>query len=96
MHREWSDGWFDELMPYRSPEKLPADIADAAVAFGTLMRSIRGGLGLTQRRLAERCGVSQTTISRFERGRAPTMRFELVLKILVALRVELAVRPCAW
>jgi DNA-binding XRE family transcriptional regulator len=52
------------------------------VKFGELVRMWRLDHGLSQRRLADKVGLSQTTISRLERGRAPGLALWSVLPIL--------------
>ena len=55
------------------------------VAFGALFRRGRGYAGLTQRQLEDRSGVSQSVISRFERGRAPGLSSERLLRMANAI-----------
>ena len=56
-------------MPYRRPET--AGLAEMLQRFGVELRRCRMDAGLSQSRLAEESGVSQSTISRLERGKAP-------------------------
>jgi transcriptional regulator with XRE-family HTH domain len=41
---------------------------------GLAIRRVRLSLGWTQRMLGDRCGLSQSSISRIEAGLAPTLR----------------------
>lgn len=50
-----------------------------------MARSLRCERGLTQRALAERCGLSQSTISRLENGLAPGVRVIWLARLLVSL-----------
>ena len=55
-----------------------------SVCFMTNMRDIRRQLSLTQNELADRLGVQQSTISRYERGDLPIdKRTQLALDALV-------------
>ena len=52
---------------------------------GARFRNCRIKAGLSQRRLAELAGVSQSTISRLERGLVLGMRFEAAMRIAAAI-----------
>lgn len=52
---------------------------------GARFRHGRRQAGMSQRRLAERAGVSQSMVSRFERGRAPGMGALRFIRIGMAL-----------
>ncbi len=56
---------------------------------GRTVRDGRRRLGLTQRQLAGRAGVSQATISRVERGRAAGIPLARVARVLDVLEVRL-------
>ena len=72
------------------------------VAFGKLVRRCRRSSGLSQRRLGDRSGVSQSTISRLERGLVPGLATWKLVKIgfVLGVRLPLAFCPhdheCAW
>jgi hypothetical protein len=55
-------------MPYQQFREMSVTDRRALVILGAGIRIGRRRLGLTQRELAERSGVSQTAISRLERG----------------------------
>jgi transcriptional regulator with XRE-family HTH domain len=52
---------------------------------GRQVRRTREFLGLTQRELAQRAGVSQGAVSRFEGGRAMSASFLTIVRLNVAL-----------
>jgi transcriptional regulator with XRE-family HTH domain len=54
----------------------------------THIRKLRIKLGLSQDQLAQRAGVSQSTISKFESGATGAMFFEEYFRVLRALEVE--------
>lgn len=72
------------------------------VAFGAKVRRGRELAHLTQRQVAAKSGVSQSVISRFERGLAPGMTVERFWRIATAIgpRLPLGVCPhehdCIW
>jgi transcriptional regulator with XRE-family HTH domain len=66
----------------------PVDVR-ALAQIGSAMRTARRRLAWSQRRLAWRCGVSQSTISRLEAGKAPTTHLVRLARILIALDAEL-------
>jgi transcriptional regulator with XRE-family HTH domain len=55
------------------------------VEFGSGIRPLRLGLGLSQAALAERCGYSQSTISRVEHGLVPNMQLRRTVVLLNVL-----------
>ena len=61
---------------------------EALRVLGATYRSIRVARGLTQRQLSARSGLSQSTISRFENGRAPWLAAVWIARLLAALDVE--------
>ena len=61
---------------------------------GALVRSARKKLGLSQKDLADRVGVSGMWISNLERGKGGA-RFDLILKTLAALNMQLRGEPDA-
>ena len=70
--------------------------------FGDVVRQARTSTGMGQRDLAERCGVSQSTISRLERGGVARLPLVRLLSLSFALdgRVPIGACPhghaCAW
>ncbi|HSO31892.1 MAG TPA: helix-turn-helix domain-containing protein [Labilithrix sp.] len=65
-------------------------IVRTAAELGLLLRSRRRELGLDQRTLAERIGVSRLWIIEFERGKARA-EIGLVMRALIALDLQLDV-----
>ena len=74
---------------FRAPDR---SIVNGSVA--DIIRTSRLGLGITQRELGERAGVSASTISNFERGVNSRSGGWLttVTKVLRALDLELSIR----
>ena len=74
----------------------------AAIAFGRMFRRARLMAGYSQRALAARSGVSQSVISRFERGMAPGMSVERLVILCDALAPHMPFgfcpheHRCAW
>ena len=74
------------------------------VLFGSRLRHGRGQAGISQRQLAERAQVSQSTISRLERGLAIGLTFIRLVAICRALDPAFpfgccphaAPHPCRW
>ena len=58
------------------------------IALGRMMRRARRLAGLSQDRVEAISGVSQSAISRFERGLAPGMTIERLLRIASAVGVS--------
>jgi DNA-binding XRE family transcriptional regulator len=52
---------------------------------GARFRNGRQQAGLTQRQLAEKAGISQSVVSRFERGLVARMSAERVVRLAIAL-----------
>ncbi|MEW5991548.1 MAG: helix-turn-helix transcriptional regulator [Chloroflexota bacterium] len=61
---------------------------EALTVLGGVFRGLRTGRGLTQRQLEARSGVSQSTISRFENGKAPWLAAVQIARLLAALDLE--------
>lgn len=88
------------VMPYQRPE----DERDQSLLrrFGIELRRCRVSAGLSQVELARRSGVSQSTISRIERGNAPSAAMFKLVKISSAMgqRFPFAFCPhphfCSW
>ncbi len=60
---------------------------------GSRIKAIRESAGVSEARLAEAVGVTQPTVSRWERGHVALRVFQLV-KIASALRVDVAEIIC--
>ena len=77
--------------------RVPQAVEDAAIErlrqignppaarLGAVMRTVRRRAGLTQSQLARAVGMQRSSISRLERGRAPSVTFERFLAILEAV-----------
>ena len=87
-------------MPYLRPES--AGLAEMLRRFGLELRRCRMHRSLSQARLAEASGVSQSTISRLERGKAPAaaMLKLVLLSEVLGYSFPLGYCPhghlCAW
>jgi transcriptional regulator with XRE-family HTH domain len=87
-------------MPYQGPDS--AGLNDMLKRFGAELRRCRHRCGLTQDRLAGLSGVSQSTISRLERGRAPYASLHLIIRLsdVMEPRMPLGFCPhdhrCGW
>jgi transcriptional regulator with XRE-family HTH domain len=64
------------------------------VEFGRYLKRARGLSQLSQRRLAELSGLSQSTISRLERGIAPSVGIDRIVVLGRALRRALPLGTC--
>ena len=71
---------------------LKAKMATRGLGVGDLIRTIRTQLGMSQKVLANRAGVPQSTVSRIERGQSD-MSVSTLHKILKALSCDLVVTP---
>src|SRR4051812_50218933 len=71
-----------------------AKATDRVSAFGRILRRARHCAGLSQQRLADLSGVSQTTISRLERGKAPRTPIDRVLALQAVLGGWLPMGVC--
>lgn len=59
---------------------------------GQIVRRQRTGLGLTQRQLAERSGISERSVVSLELGDATGMRLDKLLEVLSALGLSMDIR----
>ena len=90
------------MKPFFSSEKLlieeimqaslKAKIAIRGLAIGALIKTIRGQLGMSQKTLAKRAGVPQSTVSRIEQGKRD-MSLLTLRKIVEALSCDLVIVP---
>jgi len=87
-------------MPYRRPET--PGLADLLRRFGMELRRCRQQAGWSQTQLSERSGVSQSTISRLERGKAPAAAMVKLVYLSDALEYYFPLgycphgHDCAW
>jgi transcriptional regulator with XRE-family HTH domain len=90
------------MKPYSPSEKLfIEEIMSAArqlrgatkgLSIGSLIKSIRVQLGMSQKALAQRAGVPQSTVSRIEKGQSDTT-LSTLNKLLQALSCDLVMAP---
>ena len=73
-------------MPFQMEDLDPETRAGLAT-LGEAMANLRGSRGISQHLLSRRSGVSQSSISRLEAGKAPWMRARLLGRLLAALGV---------
>jgi hypothetical protein len=66
-------------------DRRTAEELDRLAAFGRFVKRARQCAGISQQRLADLSGVSQSVISRCERGQAPRLALERVLAIQAVL-----------
>jgi transcriptional regulator with XRE-family HTH domain len=66
---------------------------DALRVLGHVLRTLRAERGLSQRALATRCGLSQPTISRLERGLAEGVRVAWIARLLAGLDTRVKFLP---
>ena len=78
---------FTATMGYRLEDQDPPT-CEALAVLGSVFRAIREARGLTQRQLAARSGLSQSTISRFENGKAPWLAAVWIARLLAGLDLE--------
>jgi DNA-binding XRE family transcriptional regulator len=72
-----------KLWPYVSERgELPPE---HFAVIGARFRNGRGQMGLTQRRVAEIASISQSVVSRFERGLVGRMSAERIVRLALAL-----------
>jgi DNA-binding Xre family transcriptional regulator len=85
-----SDVRFHADMTYRMERYSPTEL-DALAQIGGAIRVARLRIPWSQHALARRCGISQSTISRLEAGKAPTVRVARLAWILIVLRARLVI-----
>jgi len=73
--------------------RLDAPTREALVVLGEVLRDLRGERGLSQRALAGRCGLSQSTISRLETGKAEGVRVAWIARLLAGLDTQVRAAP---
>ncbi len=76
-------GGLDQFL--RSKPRVYENETIGSVLIGSRFRHGRLQAGISQRRLAELSGVSQSLISRFERGRCPGMAAHRIMAIAMSL-----------
>ena len=74
------------------------ELADLGlIAIGRAVQSSRQAAGLSQRRLANACGIDQGSISRLERGLLPGIRIARVARLIATLgRLEIVWVRRVW
>ena len=72
---------------------LDGPTREALVVLGGVLRELRSERGLSQRALAGRCGLSQSTISRLESGKAEGVRVAWIARLLAGLDTHVRVVP---
>jgi transcriptional regulator with XRE-family HTH domain len=77
-------------MTYQMDRYGPTEL-DALAQIGGAIRLARRRIPWSQHDLARRCGLSQSTISRLEAGKAPTVRVARLAWILIVLRARLVI-----
>lgn len=89
--RTWDD--YKEYAKASDPEskKDIEEIEALAAIVGTMIEQ-RNTLGISQRELATRCGIPQSSVARIESFRT-TPNLDTLLKILQALGLTLTVSP---
>jgi transcriptional regulator with XRE-family HTH domain len=85
--RWWSGRAFNRGMPHTIGPLDPWTV-EALKEIGYALRRLRTRQGLTQHALADRCGLSQSTISRLERGLTPGLRMAWIARLVVGLHRE--------
>ena len=73
--------------------RLDRPTRQALLALGAVLRELRAERGLSQRALASRCGLSQSTISRLETGQAEGVRVAWIARLLAGLDAEVRIQP---
>ena len=77
----------------RDVGRIDPETREALQELGHVLRELRGSRGLSQRALAWRCGLSQSTISRLECGLAEGVRVAWVARLLAGLDAKLHLIP---
>jgi transcriptional regulator with XRE-family HTH domain len=80
--------FIEEIM--RAAHQLRA--ATKGLSIGSLIKSIRVRLGMSQKALAQRAGMPQSTVSRIESGQSDTT-LSTLNKLLHALSCDLVIAP---
>ncbi|HEY7024124.1 MAG TPA: helix-turn-helix transcriptional regulator [Candidatus Limnocylindrales bacterium] len=78
------DAVHKQLYPYQSERGEQPPHPDFAMV-GARFRNGRHQAGLSQRRLADKAGISQSVVSRFERGLVRKMSAERIVRLALAL-----------
>jgi transcriptional regulator with XRE-family HTH domain len=72
-------------------ERYSAAEIGALEQIGAAIRTARLRIPWSQHALARRCGLSQSSISRLESGKAPTVRVARLARILVVLEARMVI-----
>jgi transcriptional regulator with XRE-family HTH domain len=73
--------------------RIDEETREALQVLGGVLRQLRGERGLSQRALAARCGLSQSTISRLECGLAEGVRVAWIARLLAGLDTRVRLVP---
>jgi transcriptional regulator with XRE-family HTH domain len=73
--------------------ELDGPTREALTVLGQVLRELRIERGLSQRALAGRCGLSQSTISRLEAGKAVGVRAAWLARLLAGLDTHIRRLP---
>jgi transcriptional regulator with XRE-family HTH domain len=80
------------MVPYRDAET--PGFGAMLRRFGAELRRCRSVSGLSQGRLADLSGVSQSSISRLERGKAPYASLQLIVRLGEAMNGRMPIAHC--
>jgi DNA-binding XRE family transcriptional regulator len=80
-------------MVYRI-HQLPGPVGDVIVHVGYDIRTLRNTAWLTQTRLSELAGVSQSTMSLLENGLAEALPVAKLAQVAAVFHADLLIRPC--
>ena len=87
-----STTWFYPPVSYWMGRYRPDEIA-ALEEIGAAIRAARLRIPMSQRRLAQLCGLHQSNISRLEAGKAPTVRIARLARIIIVMQARLVLEP---
>ncbi len=73
--------------------QIDAETREAMQVLGGVLRQLRTERGLSQRALARRCGLSQSTLSRLESGLAQGVRVAWIARLLAGLDTTIRLLP---
>ena len=89
----WED-YKNEVKPKDPDAKLILEEAEAKAKIISAMINRRNDLGLSQRELAEKCGIPQSSVAGIELGRT-TPKLDTLVKIFSQLGLGFNIQPIA-